>query len=251
MMDMSSLPGAAEAACGDDVCVRSAEAGPAEPVRFCDEIAERLCARVAAGEAQVAICAEAGMPARATLWRWTFEHPEFGEAFRRARVAGGVAQANGRPCGFTEEVAAEVYARLCEGESMTSICDDPAMPAMSTVHAWRRRFDRFDEAIRLAREVQAKRFCELGWEIARKVTPETAKATAVKLGQLRWTAAVLSPKRYGKLKAVEPEGAAEVTTVLLRTFKAERGPDGAMQVVSYVPNPETGRVEREVREARE
>jgi len=246
-MDMTPYPGAAEAAPDDDACAEAA-AGPAEPVRFSDEIAERLCARVAAGEAQLAICAEAGMPSRATLWRWTFEHPAFGEAFRRARVAGGVAQANGRPCGYAEAVAAEIYARLCEGESLTSICDDAAMPALSTVHAWRRRFQAFDEAIRTAREVQAERFCDMGWEIARKVTPETAKATAVKLGQLRWTAAVLSPKRFGKLKPLEADAPQAVTTVLLRTFKAERGPDGTMQVVSYVPNPETGRVEREVRE---
>lgn len=245
MTDMSPYPGAAAAAPDDDACA----AGPeAQPVRFSDEIAAVLCRRVAAGEAQVAICAEAGMPCRSTLWRWTFEHPEFGVAFRRARVAGGVSQANGRPCGYTEEAAAEIYARLCEGESLTSICEDPAMPAMSTVYGWRRRFEAFDEALRLAREVQAERFCDLGWEIARTVTPETAKATAVKLGQLRWTAAVLAPKRYGKLKPLEPDVPAPVTTVLLRTFKAERGEDGTMKVVSYTPNPETGRVERTVKD---
>lgn len=242
-MDISPYPGAAQAASGDDACAR-----PAQPVQFSDEVARALCARVAAGEAQVAICAEPGMPARGTLWRWTQEHPEFADAFRRARVAGGVAQANGRPCGFTEAVAAEIYARLCEGESLSHLCEDPAMPALSTVHAWRRRFPAFDEAMRLAREVQAERFCDLGWEIAKKVTPETAKATAVKLGQLRWTAAVLAPKRYGKLKPLDADVPAPVQTVLLRTFKAEAGPDGKLRVVSYVPNPETGRVEREVRE---
>jgi hypothetical protein len=242
-MEMTPCPGAAAAASEDGV-----RAGRAEPARFSQALADLLCARVAAGESQVAICAEDGMPCRATLWRWTLEHHEFGQAFRRARVAGGVDQANGRPCGYSDVVAAEIYARLCEGESLVSVCEDPAMPAMSTVYGWRRRFSAFDEALRTAREVQAERFCDLGWEIAKKVTPETAKATAVKLAHLRWTAAVLSPKRFGRLKALDADVPAGPTLqVALRTFKAEPGPDGRMRVVSYTPNPETGQVERQVR----
>jgi hypothetical protein len=243
MMDITPCPGmgpgVAAAAPEDDAC--------AEPVRFSQALADLLCARVAAGESQLAICAEEGMPCRSTLWRWTLEHHEFGQAFRRARVAGGVDQANGRPCGYSDQVAAEIYARLCEGESMVSVCEDPAMPAMSTVYAWRRRFAAFDAALRTAREVQAERFCDLGWEIAKKVTPETAKATAVKLAHLRWTAAVLSPKQFGRLKPLEADVPAPVMQIALRTFKAEPDADGRMRVVSYTPNPETGRVERLVR----
>jgi hypothetical protein len=238
-MDMTPSPGAAAAAPGDDACA-------APPVRFSAALADELCARVAAGESQLAICAAPGMPCRSTLWAWTKAHPEFGEAFWRARVAGGVGQANGPACGYNEAAAAEIFARLCEGESLVSVCADPAMPAMSTVHAWRRRRPAFDDAIRLAREVQAERFCDLGWEIAQGITPKTAKAVQVKLGQLRWTAAVLAPKRYGRLKALDADVPPAVQTVLLRTYGAEKGPDGKLRVVSYVPDPETGRVVRVV-----
>jgi hypothetical protein len=224
----------------------AAEAAPA--VRFSTELAEQLCARVAAGDSQLAICAEPGMPCRSTLWGWTTAHPAFGEAFRRARVAGGVAQANGRASTFSEAAAAEIFARLCEGEPLSRICDDPAMPAFSTVYEWRRRHAAFDQQMRTAREVQAERFCDLGWEIAQGITPNTAKAVAVKLGQLRWTAAVLSPKRYGRLKALDADVPPPVQTILLRTFGAEKGPDGKLRVVSYVPDPETGRVARVVDE---
>jgi hypothetical protein len=242
-MDETPSPGAGEAASGAGAC-----AGPAPAVPFSEAVAAALCARVAAGESQLSICAEPGMPCRSTLWRWTKQHAEFAEAFWRARVAGGVAQANGPGSSYNEAAAAEIYARLCEGESLTRICADAAMPAMSTVFAWRRRHAAFDAAMRTAREVQAERFCDLGWEIAQAVTPETAKATAVKLGQLRWTAAVLSPKRYGRLKPLDADVPPPVTTFLVRTFGAEKGADGTLRVVSYAPDPETGRVVREVSE---
>ncbi|HEV2531260.1 hypothetical protein, partial [Phenylobacterium sp.] len=175
------------------------------PAAFSEALAQTLCARVAAGESQVAICAEPGMPSRATLWRWVASKPAFAEAFWAARVAGGVGQSNGRASTFCEATAAEVFRRLCEGESATSICADPAMPAFSTLYYWRRQFPDFAEAMRVAREIQAERFCDQGWEIAQATTAESARADRVKLAQLRWTAAVLAPKRFGRLKPQEPD----------------------------------------------
>lgn len=170
---------------------------------FSEQLAATLCARVAAGESQLSICAEPGMPSRATLWRWVATRPAFAEAFWTARVAGGVAQANGRPSSFCQATADEVFRRMCEGEAITSICADPAMPAFSTVYYWRRQQPGFAEAMRVAREIQGERFCDLGWEIAKQITPESARADRVKLAQLRWTAAILAPKRFGRLKPVE------------------------------------------------
>jgi hypothetical protein len=177
---------------------------PARPaVRFTAALGRAICSRVAAGESQVAICAEPGMPSRATLWRWVKEMPKFAAAFQAARVAGGVGGENGRLSSFSQAAADEVFRRMCEGEAVTAICADPAMPCFSTLYYWRRQYPEFAEAMRVAREIQAERFCDLGWEIACGVTPETAKATQVQLGQLRWTAAVLAPKRFGRLKPQE------------------------------------------------
>lgn len=241
-MGVTPLQGAAPAARGAPRR-KPAAAG----VRYSRAVADAICAAVAAGESQVALCARPGMPSRPTLRLWTQKHPEFAEAFARARAEGGVAQANGRASSYNEAQAGEIYARLCEGESLSSICEDPAMPAFSTVYAWRRRHADFEAMLRTAREVQAERFCDLGWEIAQGVTPKTAKAVAVQLGQLRWTAAVLAPKRYGRLKPLDADVPRPVTTVLIRTFRAEPGPDGTMRVVSYAPDPETGEVVREMR----
>jgi transposase-like protein len=183
------------------------ETPPGRPARaavgFSEALAETLCARVAAGESQVAICAEPGMPSRATLWRWVQTRPAFAQAFWAARVAGGVDQLNGRVSSFCQVTADEVFRRMCEGESVSAICADPAMPAFSTLYYWRRQYHGFAEAMRVAREIQAERFCDLGWEIACEITPDSARADRVKLAQLRWTAAILAPKRFGRLKPQE------------------------------------------------
>ena len=129
--------------------------------------------------------------------------PVFARAFMAARVAGGVGQSNGRASTFCEATAAEVFRRMSEGESVTSICADPAMPAMSTLYYWRRQVPDFAEAMRVGREIQAERFCDLGWEIAQATTAESARADRVKLAQLRWMAAILAPRRFGRLKPQE------------------------------------------------
>lgn len=54
------------------------------PVRFTQDLVERICTRVAAGEALSKICDEEGMPARTTLYRWCDQRPGFQEAFARA-----------------------------------------------------------------------------------------------------------------------------------------------------------------------
>jgi hypothetical protein len=121
-----------------------------------------------------------------------------------------------------------------------AVCRDPAMPGFSTVYRWRRTFADFGKALAEAREVQAERLCDLGLEVAEGVTPATAHATAVRLVQMRWTAGVLSPRRYGRFRPVEADLPAQVQTVLLRHFTIERHPEtGQRRVVGYTPDPST------------
>lgn len=42
----------------------------------------------------------------------------------------------GRPKSYNKEIATEILARMCSGESVRSICSDDAMPARSTVMLW-------------------------------------------------------------------------------------------------------------------
>lgn len=44
---------------------------------YCEELANKICARIAAGEQLIKICAEDEMPTRQTVAAWTMKHEEF------------------------------------------------------------------------------------------------------------------------------------------------------------------------------
>lgn len=237
--------------------------GPAGSVRFSARVARRLCARVEAGESLRAICADAEMPHRSTVRAWMDALPAFATAVQRARRAAGWHMLGGRPPMWCEALASEVCARLAAGEPLSRICDDPEMPSLSLVYRWRVERPAFARAVELARQVQAERFFDLGWEIAMGVTPADAFATHVKLTQLRWTAAALAPTRFGKFRPVvaettaldeaeaaeraEAEGDDEERslTVYIRHFKREEQPDGTVKVVAYRQHCVTGELVRD------
>src|SRR6266480_7937977 len=63
---------------------------------------------------------------------------------------------SGRPTLKTPELCAEICRRISEGETLTNVCRDPAMPAWTTVHEWKRADESFREALGRAREQQAE-----------------------------------------------------------------------------------------------
>jgi hypothetical protein len=233
----------------DDV-VSSAVARGRKPgrrvaVAFDPELGRAICERVAGGELFYDVCREPGMPTAQCVGVWSRKDAAFGAALSEARRAGGRAIRGGGVSTYTAEVADEIFERMCEGESLTAISRDPAMPCMSTLFYWRKRYAPFEEALQLATRIRAERFCDLGWELAMEATPETAYLTHVRLGQLRWTAGVMAPRVY-RTKAVEPEQPPRVKRILFRHFQREVDPEtGEPRVVGYCPNPETGLMERE------
>lgn len=54
-------------------------------IRYDEAIAERLCRRLAEGKTLLAICGEAGMPARRTVYDWLDAQPDFRARYREAR----------------------------------------------------------------------------------------------------------------------------------------------------------------------
>lgn len=58
----------------------------------------------------------------------------------------------GRPTKFTQEIADMVCDRLSHGETMRSICNDPAMPCLSTIFNWEESNPKFLELSTRARE---------------------------------------------------------------------------------------------------
>lgn len=214
-------------------------AGPSgRKVFYSAAVARRVLERVESGEALRSICADPTLPHRSTITAWIQRLPLFAAKLNRARTAAGWHMRGGRKPRWDESLAAEIYYRMSEGESLTAICRDPAMPSFNTVWKWRLEYPAFGEAVALAQRMQAERLCDEGWEIACAVTPETAHATRVKLGQLRWTAAALGPRRFGRLKAMDWENEGleaagrEPTEVVFRArhFETVRGPDGKAYV---------------------
>jgi hypothetical protein len=59
--------------------------GRGRPSSYSDEIARAICDRIADGETIRSICADPGMPAKATVFRWRDRHKEFREHYAIAR----------------------------------------------------------------------------------------------------------------------------------------------------------------------
>jgi hypothetical protein len=209
------------------------------------ELGRRICERVARGELLYVICREPGMPSAQSVRTWLCDREDFAAALAAARADGGRAARGGGVWSYSKETAEAIFERLCEGESLTRIGADPTMPCLSTIFYWRRRIPEFEDLVRTAREIQAERFCDLGWELARDATPETAYLTHVRLTQLRWTAGVMAPRVY-RIKTVEPAQPPPQLTLAIRRFEVEIDKQtGEKRVVAYCPNPETGQAERE------
>ena len=111
----------------------------------------------------------------------------------------------GRPTNFDQDKANAICARLASGETLARICNDPDMPAQSTVYSWLRQNEAFLEAYSRAREDQADKFAE---DIA---TLHERHGDNPNLGQLEfkaksWLAAKLRPSRYSDRQQVELSG---------------------------------------------
>lgn len=56
------------------------------PSSYNPDVAERFLERMSCGELAIELSAEDGMPSHSTVWRWKEAHPEFRDAYARARL---------------------------------------------------------------------------------------------------------------------------------------------------------------------
>jgi len=190
-----------EAGAGAGVAVPRARGGR---VRF-EAVSAEILRRTAAGETMRAICAEAHMPDPSTVCAWARKKPRFAADLLAAREAAG-GPFIGRRSSYCLATVEAICARVAAGEAVTAVCEDPDMPVVATVYAWRDRHPEFNNALYEAMDVRADRLFEQGWEMAKAATPQTAYLTHVRLAHLRWHVGKLHPKRYGVLKSLHAEG---------------------------------------------
>lgn len=110
----------------------------------------------------------------------------------------------GRPSSYTLATAIVICDRLSQGETLTAICDDPAMPSSSMVYRWLEAHSEFREAYARARELQAH-------AIADAAVAEALRAEDAALGRLafdarKWFASKVAPKVYGDKVTQEHTG---------------------------------------------
>lgn len=103
----------------------------------------------------------------------------------------------GRPSEYTQEKAAEICARLAEGESLRSICASDDMPDMKTVYRWIGANDEFRQQYALAREDQADTHADGLIDLSDTATPENHAAIRLQIDTRKWVASKLKPKKYG------------------------------------------------------
>jgi hypothetical protein len=105
-------------------------------------------------------------------------------------------------------VAARIFERLANGESLLAICRDPAMPGRTTVLGWIERDEAFAAAYARARDHQADALDDEMAEVmsdvkAGRMDPAAAR---VWLSGAQWRAAKLAPRRYGDSLTLKHSG---------------------------------------------
>ena len=112
----------------------------------------------------------------------------------------------GRPTAYSKEIATEIFFRIANGESLSSIARDVHMPAYSTILLWAAdKRDDFDKLLEQAREFQGCYWADLLIDLSKKVENGLIceKAAKVISDNLKWTAERQSPRKYGARKAID------------------------------------------------
>lgn len=133
------------------------------------------------------------------------------------------------PMEYDPETGDKICDMLAQGYSLKSICEDEAMPGMTTVFKWLRTSEEFAKLYAQAREAQADTLADEMADIAddarndwmRKtnrdgteyyeLNGEHVQRTRLRLDTRKWIASKLKPKKYGDKVDVEHSGSVGVT----------------------------------------
>jgi hypothetical protein len=193
------------------------------------------------------------MPCANTVRSWAVAHPEFGEtlraAFRQARIARRLAdralaearaampkqRESRRVLAYTPELGEAICDRLAEGESLSSIVRDPAMPCYRTVMKWLSRVPEFEEMYIDARDAQADYLFDEARDVALAATPKGVWVSRLQFDVIRWQTARLAPRKYCERLVVAGELAVQNAPppqkkLIVELVKFITGPNGKVLV---------------------
>lgn len=232
-------------------------AGRKPQVFYSEAMAEEIVQAVAAGVSMRAFCAEPGRPHQCTVRNWEHRHPEFSLALRAAYREVTIAQRRrdleaaaelaarpapvrgGKTSTYTRAVGEAICARLAEGESLTSIGKDPAMPCYGTILAWVRRHPKFQDMYVIAREMQGHYLFDETRDVALAATKDTLPVDRFRFDVNRWQSSRLAPRKYLE-RLVAAEELAELGIGPRGGVARGRRGDEARRVVFHVTHFERG-----------
>jgi hypothetical protein len=182
-------------------------------VRYSEDVAGRIVARVAGGESVPRICRDRGMPHATSVYDWARREPRFGRALSVAHQAARAAQlkaqrraaaerwARGRdPRGrwstYTPELGAEICWRLIEGQTLKVIGDDPEMPCAATILRWVREIPDFEDAYVQARDMLADVMFDEIRDEAKSATPATVWVARTRIDAALKMLRLMRPRKY-------------------------------------------------------
>lgn len=111
----------------------------------------------------------------------------------------------GRPSIYTEELASRICERLATGESLRKICEDPEMPARSTVRAWALDNKAFSDQYARAREIGWTDIAEDLLDIADDQQGDPSR-DRLRVDTRKWLLSKMLPKVYGEKTTTEVSG---------------------------------------------
>lgn len=111
----------------------------------------------------------------------------------------------GRPTDYTEELGAELCARIAEGRSLRSVCADDDMPSTRSVYNWFTKYEEFVQHYARAKEDSAESRADQIDEIGDKVLKGEYEPAAarVAIDAFKWTSGKHKPKKYGDKQQIE------------------------------------------------
>ena len=150
------------------------------------------------------------------------------KASKTAKNAHGLTPKIGRPSLYSETVGAIILGRMVEGESLRSVCRDPALPDRSTVYQWMNKNPSFAAQYARAREALVEHWADEIIEIAddgttdyvtkvgrngteyEAVDQEHIQRSRLRVDARRWLMSKLKPGVYGDRVEVEQTGSVTV-----------------------------------------
>ena len=130
---------------------------------------------------------------------------------------------------YTPETADIICVRMCEGESLRSICRDEGMPSYRTAFVWLQQHEEFLEAYKQAQAIRADAIFDDIFDIADdgrndwmerqdgegsagwRENGEAIRRSALRVDARKWALARMAPKKYGERLDLNHSGGVSVT----------------------------------------